>query len=138
VNVGSIFLQNEDESEVEDEAQHVAASSFLAATCLSDTSIFEYFLGIWNEPFSSVGGKNSDGGCPIHVVCCDAHVSLQAIKVLVNHHPDALASGGWRTRTFFHFISLPCGMPSVWMSFFFYLLQQCPDALGVNVGGVPS
>jgi hypothetical protein len=54
---------------------------FHASSRQSDTSIFEYFLGIWNERFASTRGKNGDGDYPIHVVCCDPYVSFQAIKV---------------------------------------------------------
>jgi ankyrin repeat protein len=88
------FLQN-DNDEDNDESNDVAcddsfssyitpaaSSPFVAAARLSDTAIFEYLLTVWNERFAvSNGGKNGDGDYPIHVVCCDPLVSLQALLV---------------------------------------------------------
>jgi hypothetical protein len=58
-------------------------SPFQAAARLPDTGILEYFMDLWQERFASSnnGGKNGHGDYPLHLICCDAHVSLQAIKL---------------------------------------------------------
>jgi hypothetical protein len=75
------FLQEEEDDEHED-----AASPYLAAARLSDTIIFKYFLGVWDERFASTGGRNADGDYPLHVVCCDPLILLQTVMVLVSRN----------------------------------------------------
>jgi Ankyrin repeats (3 copies) len=121
------FLQKEDdETGVGDGAEHDPSSPFVTAARLKDTAIFEYFLGVWNHRFTSTGGKNSDGDYPLHVVCCDPHVSLPAIVALVNHQADALAAVDGEQGLYpFHFAA----MWSASLDVIFYLLQHYPDAL---------
>jgi hypothetical protein len=109
-----------------DENDVNATSPFLAAARLSDITIFEFFLDLWDERFSSTGGKNGDGDYPLHVVCCDPHVSLQAIELLVNRQADVLAVvDGEQGLLPFHFAANWGASLDV----IFYLLQHCPDAL---------
>jgi hypothetical protein len=94
----------------------------------NDTRIFEYFLDRWDERYASTsgagsGGKNFAGDYPIHVARCDPNVSLQAIQVLVNRRPDALATGDGEQGL------LPLHFAAMWdarLDVIFFLLQQCP------------
>jgi ankyrin repeat protein len=123
------FLQGEDDDET-------VVSPFQAAARQSDTSILEDLMLLWDERFASTGGKNSDGDYPIHVVCCDPLVSLEAIMVLVNRHADALAMVDGEQGL------LPFHIAANWsasLDVIFYLLQHCLDALrhGGNAGSAP-
>jgi hypothetical protein len=84
------------------------------------------FWGVWDERFTTSGGKNSDGDYPIHVACCDDQVSLQAIQLLVSRHAEALATvDGDEGLLPFHFAANWGASLDV----IFYLLHHCPDAL---------
>lgn len=74
--------------------QAAAASPFLAAARLEKTDILNLFLEHWDERYSlsNGGGKNDDGDYPIHVVCCDARISLQAIQLVVNRQAENVAT----------------------------------------------
>jgi Ankyrin repeats (3 copies)/Ankyrin repeat len=125
--------ENEGEDEVADEEPD-GVSPFVAAARQPDTSILEYFLGVWDERFASTGGKNSDGDYPIHVACCDPLVSIQAIQVLVNRDADSLAAvDGEEGLLPFHFAANWGASLDV----IFYLLQHCPDALS-HVGNAAA
>ena len=94
---------------------------------LPDTSIFEYFFGSLGRSIRlHSGGKNRDGDYPIHVVCCDPLVSLQAITFLVNPTAAALAGvDGDEGLLPFHFATNWGASRDV----IFYLLRHCPNAL---------
>jgi hypothetical protein len=127
------FSEEGDENENENEKH--AASPFVAAARLSDTRIFEYFLTVWNERFASTGGKNGDGDYPLHVVCCDPCVSLQAIQVLVNRQADVLAMVDGEQGL------LPYHFAANWgasLDVIFYLLQHCPNALSHGSGNAAA
>jgi hypothetical protein len=48
------------------------------------TAILRFFLQHWYERFAaSSGGHDTNGDCPIDVLCRDKHVSIQAIKLMV-------------------------------------------------------
>jgi hypothetical protein len=130
------FRDDVDENE-NNKKQHVPAASspFHAAARLSDTSILEYLLEIWNERFSSTNGKNGVGDYPLHVVCCDPHVSLQAIMVLVNRQADVLAMVDGEQGLLPCHLAANCGAS---LDVIFYLLQQCPSALCHHGGNVTS
>jgi hypothetical protein len=70
-----------------DDGNETAATPYLSAARLPETTIFEYMMQHWDERFV----KNGDGDYPLHVVCCDPCVSLQAIKILVNRNATSLA-----------------------------------------------
>jgi hypothetical protein len=126
---------SEEGDENENENENHAASPFVAAARLSDTGIFEYFLTVWNERFASTAGKNGDGDYPLHVACCDPRVSLQAIQVLVNHQPDALAVVDGEEGI------LPFHFAANWgasLDVIFYLLQHCPDAISHGSGNAAA
>jgi ankyrin repeat protein len=62
-------------------------SPFHTAARQVDTTIFKSFLIAWDERFatsSSSGGKNESGEHPIHAICRDGHVSLQAVQLLLS------------------------------------------------------
>jgi hypothetical protein len=87
------------------------SSPFLVFCRQSDTNIFGFFLELWDKPFSSSPkengvGKNRGGDLPIHVVCCEASVSMQAIKQWLTTNMASC-----------QFSLLPCVM-QVWMSSF--------------------
>jgi hypothetical protein len=108
------------------EPDTAATSPFLAAARLSDTRLFECLLATWNERFTSTGGKSSVGNYPLHVVCCDPLVSLQAIKLLINRNADVPAIVDGEQEL------LPFQIAAMWdasLDVIFYLLQHCPDAL---------
>jgi ankyrin repeat protein len=110
-----------------------AASPFLAAARLEKTDILNFFLEHWDERFSlsNRDGKNDDGDYPIHVVCCDARISLQAIQLVVNHRHhqaavETVATVDGEQRL------LPFQFAAMWdasLDVIYYLLQYCPDAL---------
>jgi hypothetical protein len=125
VNSGAAPLaQEKDENGNEDRV--ASPSPFLAAGRLADTSIFEFFLGVWDQRFASNGGSNSDGDYPIHVACRDPHVSIQAIQLLVNHQTETVSAvDGKQDLMPFHFAA----MWDASLEVIFYLLQYSPAAL---------
>jgi hypothetical protein len=131
------FKQEKDEIDHDDGNETAAASPFLAAARLS--TIFEYLLGLWNERFASNDGKNSDGDYPLHVVCCDPLVSLQAITMLVKRHADAVATvdgeqgllpfhfaANWGASldVIFYLLPTPCVMVEMMLELLLVMLLQ--------------
>jgi Ankyrin repeats (3 copies) len=98
----------------------------------TNTSLFQYFLQVWDERFSSTGGKNVKGNHPLHVVCCDSQVSPEAIQLLVSRNAGAVSTvDGEQGLLPFHFAAF-CGAS---LNVLFFLLQHCPDALWSHNGG---
>lgn len=91
-------------------------------------------MTVWDERFTSTGGKNGDGDCPLHVVCCDPLVSLQAI-VLVDRQADVLAVADGEQCFLPTRFAANCGASLRVIS---YLLQHCPDALRHVAGSTVS
>jgi hypothetical protein len=109
-----------------EEADENEYDPFVAAARLSDTNIFEYLLTFWDERFASAGGKNGDGDYPLHVVCCDPRVSLQAINVLVVRQAEVLSMVDGEQGLF------PVHFAANWgasLDVVFCLLQHCAAAL---------
>jgi hypothetical protein len=106
------------------EQEHVV---FLAAARKSDrTSLFEYFLQVWDERFADNGGKNHhSGNYPIHVVCCAARVSLPAIQIFVHRHADALAVVDQKHGLYPFQLAAKYNAS---LDVIFCLLHHCPDA----------
>jgi hypothetical protein len=134
-HIDPFFLATYDENDDRDD--ETAASPFLAAARQPDTGIFEYFLELWDERFfSSNGGKNSDGKYPIHVICCDPRVSLQAIQLLVNRQAETVSIvDGEQSLLPFHFAA----MCDTSLEVIFFLLRHCPNTVHhVGTAAVPA
>jgi Ankyrin repeat len=76
-----------DDENVDDFGAHTGISPFHTAARQVDTTIFKYFLIAWDERFatstSTSAGKNEKGEYPIHAICRDAQVSLEAVQLLL-------------------------------------------------------
>jgi Ankyrin repeats (3 copies) len=138
------FLQNnnntaEDAENVADDDDVDASSPFVAAARLPDTAIFNYFMNLWNKKHFSCntigggggGGKNSDGDYPLHIVCCDSHVSLAAIEMLINRNADVLSTIDCKQGLYPFQLA---AMSDASLDVIFYLLQSCSDALLLRHG----
>jgi ankyrin repeat protein len=99
---------------------------FQAAARLEDTSILELFLRQWDERFAAVnGGKDDNGDYPIHLLCCDPNVSLQAIQLVAERQPDTLTVMDGEESLFpFHFAA----MWDAELDIIYTVLRHCPDA----------
>ena len=134
------FLQIDDDDYDDDDndgiVETTAASPFLAAARRSAcTNFLQSCLDIWNLRFISTDGLNCNGDYPIHLVCCDPHVSLKAIQLLVRHNPDALAKADGQEGL------LPFHFAANWgasLDVIYYLLQHCPDALSHHGNAVAA
>jgi ankyrin repeat protein len=74
----------------DDNGDACGISPFHTAARQVDTAIFASFLTIWKERFSAENGsgagcgKNENGEYPIHAICRDKHVSLEAVQFLLH------------------------------------------------------
>jgi RNase H-fold protein (predicted Holliday junction resolvase) len=73
-------------------------------------------------------GKKAIGDYPLHVICRDPHVSLQAIFLVVARHVGAVTtmSGGQEEGLYPFQIA---AVTNADLSVIFYLLKRCPDTL---------
>jgi hypothetical protein len=122
------FQQEEDDGTDDGSYCEPVQSPLPAAARRQNTSLLEDFLDVWHERFASTQrqGKNSDGDYPIHVICSDAHVSLDAIQVLVRCQSETVAMVDGREGL------LPFHFAANWgasLNVIYYLVRHCPDAL---------
>jgi hypothetical protein len=124
-----------------DWSRPAASSPFLAAARLHDPAILQLFLQQWDERYntSSVGNssaaaaaaagiQNDNREYPIHLLCRDKYVSLQALGFLIveSDQADTLIIAD-AEQHLLPFVSAAVSDAS--LNVIFYLLQQCPDAL---------
>jgi ankyrin repeat protein len=106
-----------------------ASSPFLAAARLQDTAILKFFMQLWGEGYASSAGRNDNGEYPIHVLCRDKHLSLQALGLLMGEECDQ-ADTLIIADAIEHFLPLlSAALSDASLDVIYYLLQQCPDAL---------
>lgn len=88
--------------------------------------ILELLLEIWDQRFASNRGKNGSGDFPIHVLCRDRNVSVEAIKTVVERQDDGslMTVGKDGLRPFDMAI-----MQNASIGVLFCLLKNFPDAL---------
>ena len=110
----------------EDHGRFASYSPFCAAACQAETAVLEVFLDHWDERFASNGGKNADGDYPVHVLCRERDVSLEAIKLVIERYAPTLSTvDGEEGLLPFHFAAM-CNCK---LDVLFSLARHCPDDL---------
>jgi ankyrin repeat protein len=128
-----------DDDDDDDDDEH-AISPFLCAARESEDSprVFDYFLDLWDKRYSSsskngnedddtgvVVGKNEHGDYPIHVICCDKHVKLHAVELLLERQAHTLSTVDGEKGLFpFHFAAMWDASVEV----IYFLTRHSPDA----------
>jgi ankyrin repeat protein len=119
------------EYDVLDQDNRAASPFHAAARVKQATAILEYFLTLWSERMATtsgvgVGGKDAaNGDCPIHVLCRDRHVSIHAIRLLVEKFQANVSQPD-------RYGLLPLQLAflsNASVDVIYYLLNRCPSAL---------
>jgi ankyrin repeat protein len=110
-----------------------APSPFHAAARLTDMAILRYFMQLWNERFAaSGGGRDTNGNSPLHALCRDKHVSIQAIQLLVQEFQANVAEQYLPSAVHdgkpLHFPFHSAVMADASLNVLYYLLNHFPDA----------
>jgi hypothetical protein len=118
-------VQGDEDHIGNDDDDDYGVSPFHTAARQADTSILTLLLSFWQVRFAASGGnKNEYGEYPIHAICRDQHVSLEAVQLLLAMQaPLALA----KHNGYFSFEI--AAMSNASIDVIYTMFQHCTDAV---------